>query len=73
VARGGLHGGSSALEDESGFEALLEGLTELEQAVLRLRYAEGLEIAQIAERLEKERNAVDQIHHRALTKLRRAA
>ena len=65
--------GTSELEDESSFEAMLESLTELEQTVLRLRYAEQLEIPEIAERMDKEPNAVHQIHHRALTKLRRAA
>jgi RNA polymerase sigma factor (sigma-70 family) len=65
--------GRSALEEESSFEAMLEGLSELEQTVLRFRYAEQLEIPEIAELLEKEPNAVHQIHHRALTKLRKAA
>jgi RNA polymerase sigma factor (sigma-70 family) len=63
-------GASTELEDDAGFEALLDGLTVLEQTVLRLRYQEGLEIPDIAERLGKEPNAVHQIHHRALTKLR---
>jgi RNA polymerase sigma factor (sigma-70 family) len=63
----------STLEADAGFEALLEGLTELEQEVLRLRYAEGLDFPEIATRLGKEPNAVHQIHHRALTKLRRDA
>lgn len=64
---------ASRLEDDSAFEALLEALTELEQAVLRLRYQEGLGIPEIAERLGRKPNAVHQIHHRALTKLRREA
>ena len=64
---------STELEDESGFESMLQRLTELEQTVLRLRFLEGLEIPEIAERLGKEPNAVHQIHHRALTKLRRDA
>jgi RNA polymerase sigma factor (sigma-70 family) len=63
----------SELEADAGFEALLEGLTELEQDVLRLRYAEGFDFPEIAARLGKEPNAVHQIHHRALTKLRRDA
>ena len=61
------------LEADAGFEALLEGLTELEQHVVRLRYADGLDFQEIATRLGKEPNAVHQIHHRALTKLRKDA
>lgn len=53
-----------------GFEALLDGLTELEQTVLKQRYEEDLDFQTIAKRLGKEPNAVHQIHHRALTKLR---
>lgn len=63
----------SELEPAAGFDALLEGLTELEQEVLRLRYADDLDFQEIAARLDKEPNAVHQIHHRALTKLRGAA
>jgi RNA polymerase sigma factor (sigma-70 family) len=58
---------------ERGFEGLIDGLTELEQDVLRLRYLEDLDFQEIARRLGKEPNAVHQIHHRALTKLRRDA
>ena len=61
------------LEGDFGFEALLGGLTELEQEVLRLRYLEDLDFQEIATRLGKAPNAVHQIHHRALTKLRRDA
>lgn len=57
----------------SGFEALLENLTELEQEVLRLRYVDDLDFQEIAARLGKEPNAVHQAHHRALTKLRKDA
>jgi RNA polymerase sigma factor (sigma-70 family) len=64
---------SSELAAEAGFDALLEGLTELEQEVLRLRYRDDLDFQEIAARLGKEPNAVHQIHHRALTKLRREA
>ena len=63
----------SELEPDAGFDALLEGLTELEQEVLRLRYADDLGFQEIAARLDKEPNAAHQIHHRALTKLRGAA
>lgn len=62
---------ATELEGDSGFEALLEGLTELEQEVMRLRYVEDLNFQEIATRLGKESNAVHQIHYRALTKLRR--
>ena len=65
--------GLTELEGDFGFEALLGGLTELEQEVLRLRYLEDLDFQEIATRLGKEPNAVHQIHHRALTKLRGAA
>jgi RNA polymerase sigma factor (sigma-70 family) len=72
-----LHGASTEsteeLEAERGFDVWLDGLTELEQEVLRLRYLEDLDFQEIARRLGKEPNAVHQIHHRALTKLRRDA
>jgi RNA polymerase sigma factor (sigma-70 family) len=61
------------LEVERGFDGLLDGLTELEQEVLRLRYVEDLDFQEIARRLGKEPNAVHQVHHRALTKLRKDA
>lgn len=69
---------ASAESDEplgatGSFEALLEGLTELEGTVVRLRYEEDLDVQTIAKRLGKDPNAVHQIHHRALTKLRRQA
>ena len=63
----------SELVADSGFEALLDELTELEQEVMRMRYAEDLDFPEIATTLGKEPNAVHQIHHRALTKLRRDA
>jgi RNA polymerase sigma factor (sigma-70 family) len=66
-------GSSVELGAEQGFEAFLAGLTELEQEVLRLRYLSDLDFGEIARRLGKEANAVHQIHHRALTKLRRQA
>ena len=66
-------GSSGALDAERGFEAFLVGLSELEQEVLRLRYLSDLGFGEIAGRLGKEPNAVHQIHHRALTKLRRQA
>jgi RNA polymerase sigma factor (sigma-70 family) len=61
------------LEADDGFRALLDGLTQLEQTVLRLRYDEDLDFGEIARRLGREPNAVHQIHFRALTKLRRSA
>ena len=61
------------LEPERGFEGLIDGLTELEQEVLRLRYVEDLDFQEIARRLGKEPNAVHQIHYRALTRLRKDA
>ncbi len=64
---------ATEVEQGTGFEALLEGLTELEREVVRLRYVDDLDFQEIATRLGKEPNAVHQIHHRALTKLRRDA
>ncbi len=62
------------LDDWGGFEAMLEGLTELEAVVIELHYGEAdLDFKAIAERLGKEPNAVHQIHFRALEKLRRSA
>jgi len=61
---------STELVADSGFERLLEDLTELEQEVVRMRYADDLDFQEIAKKLGKEPNAVHQIHHRALTKLR---
>jgi RNA polymerase sigma factor (sigma-70 family) len=55
------------------FESWLAPLSELEQTVLRLHYVEDLDFGEIARMLGKEPNAVHQIHHRALTKLRREA
>ncbi len=56
----------------AGFDALLDGLTPLERTVVELRYAAGLELGEIAQRLDRQPNAVHQIHFRALAKLRRA-
>lgn len=64
---------SGQLEADEGFEALLAPLSELEREVLRLHYVHDLDFGEIAARLGKEPNAVHQIHHRALTKLRREA
>lgn len=64
---------ATPIEVDDGFEALLEGLTELEQEVIRLRYDDDRDFGEIARRLGKEPNAVHQIHFRALSKLRRLA
>lgn len=62
------------LRADVGFEALLEGLSELEQSVIRLHYGDDdLDFQEIARRLDKTPNAVHQIHYRALEKLRRDA
>jgi RNA polymerase sigma factor (sigma-70 family) len=66
-------GSSGELSAHERFEAFLAGLTELEQEVLTLRYVHDLDFGEIGKRLGKEPNAVHQIHHRALTKLRRRA
>ncbi len=72
-----LHHASTAsdlpLDADLGFEAMLVGLTELEQQVIRMHYNDDLDFREIARRLDKEPNAVHQIHHRALEKLRRRA
>ncbi|MDW8339435.1 MAG: sigma-70 family RNA polymerase sigma factor [Thermoleophilia bacterium] len=65
--------GTTPLEElvaREGFEAMLEGLTDDEREVIRLRYLEGLDFGEIAKRRGKNVNAIYQIHHRALTKLR---
>ena len=64
---------TAELEGDTGFDALLVGLTELEQEILRLRYVDDLDFLEIGKRLDKEPNAIHQAHHRALTKLRRDA
>jgi RNA polymerase sigma factor (sigma-70 family) len=61
------------LDANAGFEALLEGLTELEQTILRLRYEDDLDFPEIAQRLGKTPNAIHQRHHAALVKLRGSA
>ena len=57
------------VEDEA-LEWLFGGLPEGARRVLDLRYRQGLEIAEIAERLGLERNAVDQALHRGHERLR---
>jgi RNA polymerase sigma factor (sigma-70 family) len=58
-------------EVEGGdLDSLWADLPEGAREVLDLRYGEGLEIDEIAERLGKTRNAVDQALHRAHEKLR---
>ncbi|MGH3113724.1 MAG: RNA polymerase sigma factor [Gaiellaceae bacterium] len=61
-----------AFEQGHDLELLFGGLPERTRAVLRLRYLEGLEIEEIAERLGMTRNAVDQALHRGHAKLRDA-
>jgi RNA polymerase sigma factor (sigma-70 family) len=62
------------IDGDAGFDGMLEGLTELEAEVMRLHYGEAdLDFQEIARRLGKEPNAVHQIHHRALEKLRKRA
>ncbi len=65
---------SGSLEADAGFDAMLERLTELEAEVIRLHYGDAdLDFQEIARRLEREPNAVHQIHYRALAKLRKRA
>jgi RNA polymerase sigma factor (sigma-70 family) len=58
------------LEDDEALDQLFDALPEGARRVLDLRYREGLEIDEIAERLEMERNAVDQALYRGHAKLR---
>ena len=59
-----------ALEDTQALDHLFAGLTDGSRRVLGLRYQDGLEIDEIAERLGLTRNAVDQALHRGHAKLR---
>ena len=59
------------LSADDGFESMLDGLTELEAEVIRLRYGDDdLDFQEIARRLERKPNAIHQLHFRALEKLR---
>jgi RNA polymerase sigma factor (sigma-70 family) len=66
VAENGFH----SFEERFDLERLFEGLPDGDRAVCRLRYIEGLEIAEIALRLAMQRNAVDQALFRAHRQLR---
>jgi RNA polymerase sigma factor (sigma-70 family) len=57
------------VETQYDLERALEALPEGDREVARLRLLEGLEIEEIAERLGKTRNAVDQSLHRSRKKL----
>jgi RNA polymerase sigma-70 factor (ECF subfamily) len=57
--------------DDSDLDALWSDLAEGDRRVLDLRYVEGLEVPEIAERLGKAPNAVHQALHRAHAKLRK--
>jgi RNA polymerase sigma factor (sigma-70 family) len=63
----------AAFEQAFDLERLFAELPVGDQAVCRLRYLEGLEIEQIASRLGKERNAIDQSLYRAHKRLRELA
>jgi RNA polymerase sigma factor (sigma-70 family) len=63
----------SEFESDYDLAVLLEGLPEREYQVALLRFQEGLEPDEIAERLDISRNAVDQAWHRAKQKLRKRA
>jgi RNA polymerase sigma factor (sigma-70 family) len=58
------------LEDDQALEVLFAPLPEGARRVLELRYREGLELEEIAARLEIKRNAVDQALHRGHQRLR---
>jgi RNA polymerase sigma-70 factor (ECF subfamily) len=57
--------------DEGDLGSLWADLPEGDRLVLDLRYVDGLEIQEVADRLGKTRNAVDQALHRAHAKLRK--
>ena len=59
-----------SLGDDAALEDLFAELPEGTRRVLDLRYREGLEIDEIAERLGMTRNAVDQALHRGHSRLR---
>jgi RNA polymerase sigma factor (sigma-70 family) len=59
-----------AFEEDEALEDLFAELPEGARRVLELRYIEGLEIDEIAQRLELDRNAVDQALHRGHKKLK---
>lgn len=65
-------GDGNAFEDaetEYDLERALEELAEGDREVARMRFLAGLEIDEIAERIGKTRNAVDQALHRSRKKL----
>jgi RNA polymerase sigma factor (sigma-70 family) len=57
-------------EEDYDLERLFEDLPQGDREIASLRYRDGLEIGEIAERLRKERNAVDQALWRAHNRLR---
>jgi RNA polymerase sigma factor (sigma-70 family) len=59
------------VEEEQDLRALFGDLPERARQVAELRWLEGLEIDEIARRLELDRNAVDQALHRARAALRK--
>ena len=59
-----------SLGDDEALEQMFGELPEGARRVLDLRYREGLEIDEIAERLDMDRNAVDQALYRGHAKLR---
>jgi RNA polymerase sigma factor (sigma-70 family) len=59
-----------AFEEGEALEDLFAELPEGARRVLELRYIEGLKIDEIAQRLELDRNAVDQALHRGHKKLK---
>ena len=63
-------GDIESLEGALDLERLFEELPEGDRSVCRLRYLDGLEIEEIARRLGKNRNAIDQSLHRAHRRLR---
>ena len=58
------------MESDYDLLLLMNGLAPREREVVDLRWRQGLEIAEIADRLGIDRNAVDQALFRAHAKLR---
>lgn len=65
--------GFDRFEERYDLELLFDALPDGDRDVCALRYLEGFEIEEIAARLGKKRNAVDQSLHRAHRKLKELA
>jgi RNA polymerase sigma factor (sigma-70 family) len=64
--------GFGQVEQQLDLERMFEDLPDGDRLVAKLRYLDGLEIAEIADRLGKQRNAIDQSLYRAHAALAKA-